>query len=93
MGLELGTSAISSPRGFYQLGDAAMTRFDDLSAETNESVVWVDGRQRGYVRLTLQRDGARADFVSVSTVESPDYALANLRSVGIRLKECSVFYT
>ena len=83
MGVELGTTAISSPRGFYQLGDAAMNRYDTLTAARNDSVVWTDGRFRGYVKLTLTRSDARAEFISVSTIDSRDYATIALRTARI----------
>ena len=49
----------------------------------NDSVVWADGRYRGYIRLTLNRDRARADYVAVSDVESTDYRLRVLRRADI----------
>ncbi len=92
MGVELGTSAISSPRGFYQLGPEATVRFDQLVMEQNDSVVWADGRYRGYVRLTLRRDRARADYVTVSDVESAIYRVRVLRSANIVRSEGTLSY-
>lgn len=83
MGVELGTSAVTSPRGFYQLGAEATVRFDQLTAEQNGSVEWMDGRYRGYVRLTLNRTDASAEFITVSDIESRNYAVRTLRSTKI----------
>ena len=93
MGLELGTTAVSSPRGYRELGPQATTRLDELLAQRNESVVWVDGRYRGYVRLSLNREQARADFITVTTIESELYATETLRSVRIEPRDGSLFYS
>lgn len=92
MGVELGTSAVSSPRGFYQLGDAATRRFDQLTIAQNDSVDWMDGRFRGYVRLSLNRDDASAEFIAVSNIESRNYALTTLRSSRIRRQDGTLRY-
>ncbi|MEO1582090.1 MAG: alkaline phosphatase D family protein, partial [Pseudomonadota bacterium] len=82
-GLELGTSGISSPRGLYELGDAANNRHDELLVETNDSVEWMDGRYRGFVKLTLEREKARAEFVGLSTIETRSFDTKVIRSVNI----------
>lgn len=92
MGVELGTTAITSPRGFYQLGEAATNRYDELVADNNDSVVWANGRFRGYIRLTLTRDSTRADFIAVSTIESTDYSVRTLRSATIRRRNGTLVY-
>ena len=91
-GLELGTSGITSPRGFAELGADATRRFDELVAETNESVDWVDGSQRGFIRLTLQPERARADFVAVSTIETRNFETRVMRSVDILRRDGSLDY-
>ncbi len=80
MGVELGTSAITSPRGLYQLGSKTTERFDELIVRQNESVEWMDGRFRGYIRLTLNERNATAEFVTISNIESYDYAVRTLRT-------------
>lgn len=92
MGVELGTSAVTSPRGFYELGDVTARRFDELTALRNSSVDWVDGSSRGYVRLTLGRERARADYIGISNIESRNYAVTPIRSVGIRHVDGSLDY-
>ncbi|MEL7312578.1 MAG: alkaline phosphatase D family protein [Pseudomonadota bacterium] len=84
MGLELGTSAITSPRGFSQLGQPATERFDQLTAEQNRSVDWVDGRNRGFIKLTLEHTHATADFVALSSIEDRRFTTEVVRSVDIR---------
>jgi len=92
MGVELGTSAVSSPRGFYALGPEATTRIDQLVAEQNDSVVWADGRYRGFIRLTLTPERARADYIRVSTIESQRFTTRTLRSVNIEPRDGSLVY-
>lgn len=93
MGVELGTTAITSPRGFYQLGESATVRYDELVAASNDSVVWANGQFRGYIRLTLSRESARADFIAVSTIESTDYSVRTLRSTTIRPRNGTLVYS
>ena len=83
MGLELGTSGITSPRGFSQLGAAATQRFDELTAERNDSVDWVDGGHRGYIKLTLEHAQATAQFVALSNIETRRFTTDVLRTVKI----------
>lgn len=92
MGVELGTSAITSPRGFSQLGMDAMERFDELNADYNDSVVWTDGSARGYIRLALNQSSARADFIAIRNIASRDYRVERLRQVTIRPSDSSLAY-
>jgi len=73
MGLELGTTGITSPRGLLSIGEEALERYDRLAAEANREVVWTDGRYRGFIRLEIDHDTARADYVTVTNIETPEY--------------------
>jgi len=92
MGVELGTGAITSPRGFHELGDEAMSRYDELVSRRNQSVVWTDGRQRGFIRVSLTPGRAVADYIALDNIASPDYSLRTLRSVGIRREGGTLVY-
>ncbi len=83
MGLELGTTGISSPRSLLALGGEGLKRFDELHAANNKEIVWSDGRHRGFIRLTIDHDGGHADFVTVSDVESRRYTTRTIHSVDI----------
>jgi len=83
MGLELGSTGISSPRSLLALGEDGLKRFDELMAEHNKEIVWTDGRHRGYIRLQIDHDGGRADFVTVSEVESRHYSTRTVKSLKI----------
>jgi len=73
MGVELGSTGISSPRSIMKLGEEAMNRYDKLNQQKNKEIVWSDGSHRGFIRLYVDHNGAHADFINVSTVESRDY--------------------
>ncbi len=83
MGVELGTTGITSPRGLLAAGAEALERYESLIAERNEELVWVNGRHNGYIRLDIDHDGARADYVVMSTIQSPDYDASILRTANI----------
>jgi alkaline phosphatase D len=83
MGLELGTSGITSPGPFDNLGEAAAAQVDAAIAAQNREVLWMHSRARGYLRLVLQRDRARVHFMGVDTVTSPDFRPYSVREVTI----------
>jgi alkaline phosphatase D len=83
MGVELGATGITAPRGLLEIGPEGLSRYDELSAERNKEVVWTEGRYRGFIRLEIDHDGAHADFVTVTNVESRDYDIQIVRSVDI----------
>ncbi len=83
MGVELGTTGISSPRFLLDYGIDATARWDELVTAHNREIVWAESRYRGYIRLAIEHDGARADYVIVNTVESRDYESRTLKSMHI----------
>lgn len=85
MGVELGTAGITSPGDFVETGWDAETaaRLDRLFEEQLDEVVWTDNMHQGYVRLDLTPTRARAAFVAVDTVLSPDYRARVLKSIRI----------
>ena len=83
MGVELGSTGITSPRGLLSLGEEGLQRYDQLAAEQNREVVWTEGRYRGFIRLTLNRDSAVADYITVTNILSRDYETQTIRSMAI----------
>jgi alkaline phosphatase D len=83
MGVELGSTGITSPRSLLDLGQEGLRRFDELNAERNKEVLWTEGRYRGFIRLEIDHDVAHADFVTVTNVESRDYDIQIVHSVDI----------
>lgn len=85
MGLELGTAGVTSPGDFVDSGwpqDLA-ERLDRIFEQALDEVVWTDNLHQGYVRVDLERNRARASFVAVDTVLSPDYRAFVLREAAI----------
>jgi len=83
MGIELGTTGITSPRSVLTLGIPGLTRFDRLIAEANKEIVWAEGRYRGFIRLDITHDGVHADFVTVTNVETREYETRIVNSMDI----------
>lgn len=92
MGVELGTAGISSPRSIMQLGSEIMKSYDELYTANNEEIIWSDGRHRGFIRLQINHKTARAQFVTVSNVESPNYNTQIIRSVDIVKEDGTLIY-
>jgi len=76
MGLELGTSGITSPGDFIESGFDPETaaKLDAAFAEHNPEVVWTDNLHQGYVRVVLTPNEGRASFVAMSNIRSQRYA-------------------
>jgi alkaline phosphatase D len=82
VGVELGTTGITSPR-FENLVPEAVHRYDRLMAQTNPEVIWCEGRYNGFIRLAIAQQGARADYVTVSNIESRDYETQVIRTARV----------
>lgn len=92
MGVELGTAGVTSPGDFLESGfDADLSaKLDKAFGDMIEDVLWTDNFHRGYVRVDLRRDAAQAEFVAMSTVESPRYKPRTLRRYAIAHSGMSV---
>lgn len=93
MGLELGTSGITSPGDFLAFEGEGAALVDQLLAEKNHEVEWTDGRHNGYVRLVLNPADAEVDYVAVSSVASPEYTLEVIRSLRIEHEQQTLRYS
>ena len=80
IGLELGTSGITSPGDFVESGFDPVTaaKLDAAFAEHNPEVVWTDNLHQGYVRLILTREEGRASFIAMSNILSQRYTAHNI---------------
>ena len=92
MGLELGTTGVSSPGDFAQFGADGGAILDKRLAQHNREVVWTDGRYNGYLRVTLEPGLGRADYLAVDTVRDTRYRLETLRSVALLPKAGQLRY-
>ena len=91
MGVEIGATGVTSPGSAAYLGERAEA-FARLLAETNEDVVWQGVGVNGYVDLTLDHEGGRADHVAVSTVLSEDYEARVVRSFALVRRDGTVTF-
>lgn len=92
MGVELGATGITSPRSMVSFGQEGLRRFDQLNAANNKEVVWTDGHYRGFIRLEIDHDGAHADYVTVTNVESRDYAVKIVHTAEIESRDGTLRY-
>ncbi len=83
MGVELGTAGITSPGDFENYGPKGAAAFDRLVAEHNHEVTWTDCTRRGFVKLVLTADSAKADYIVVDNVKTRQYGSYILHSVNI----------
>jgi alkaline phosphatase D len=70
--IELGTTSITSPSESDYFAAAGIDFAAAIRAR-NPHVKWSDGRNRGFLLLTLTRERARAEFMVVSTIQSAEY--------------------
>lgn len=92
MGVELGPTGLTSPRSILKLGQEGLRRFDELNAANNTEVVWTEGRYRGFIRLEIDHDGAHADFVTVTNIESRNYNTQIVHSADIESRGDTLRY-
>jgi alkaline phosphatase D len=92
MGTELGATGITSPRFLLDLGLDGTARWDELLEEHNKEIVWAESRYRGFIRLDITPDVARADYVIVTDVESRQYESRTVKSMNIIKKDGSLSY-
>ena len=91
--VELGSTGITSPRSLQELGDEGLSRWEELAVAANKEIVWVDGHYRGYIRLEITHDGAHADFVTVTNIETRDYETRIVHSMDIEHSDGTLRYT
>ena len=69
-GVELGTTAITSPGG----GDSLPAfPIGEVFAQANKEVVFCDQKAKGFLLLTLTPTEAKADLMAVSNITEPTY--------------------
>lgn len=83
MGVEFGTSGITSPGAGAIFGEAAFD-YSLLMRRDNEDVRYLDAVHNGYTTLELREDKGRVEFISMDTITSPQYT--PFRSAGFNLR-------
>ncbi|MGE3250773.1 MAG: alkaline phosphatase [Hyphomonadaceae bacterium] len=84
--IELGATSVTSPSPGDLFAQAGVDFAAGIRAR-NPNVVFNDQTKRGYLRLTLNRTRALAEFMAVSTVASPDYRVSVDRAFTIRAEQ------
>ena len=92
MGVELGTTGITSPGDFENYGPEGAAALDKLVSEHNREVVWTDCTNRGFVKLILTPESARAEYIIVNTVHSEQYRSIVLRKMEIVKRDNSLAF-
>lgn len=72
IGVELGATSITSPSAGDVFAPAGVDFTAGIAAR-NPDVVWNEQTKRGYLRLTLERERALAEFISVSSIASKSF--------------------
>ncbi len=93
MGVELGSTGITSPRSLLDLSDEGLAQWEKRMTAHNKEVVWAEGHYRGFIRLDITHAGAHADFVTVTNVESRDYETKIVHSIDIESTDETLRYT
>jgi len=89
MGVELGTSGVTSPGTAAYFGEAAID-YSKRLVEKNQDIIYHNLEIHGYMDLTLSQSEGRIDFVGVSTVLSPDYTASVVKSMPLVKSDNSV---
>jgi len=92
MGIELGTAAVTSPGSSSYFGAEAAS-YSKMLAARNPMVRYHDPFGKGYIDLSLDRDGAKADFVSVDNILTMEYTAQTRASFDIARKDGSLALT
>ncbi len=74
---EFGTTGITSP-GFSDMLPGVP--LNEALVARNPEVKFADSAAKGFVKLTLTKEKAVADFVTVSTIYKPEYEVKTLKS-------------
>ncbi|MGV6818923.1 MAG: alkaline phosphatase D family protein [Parvularcula sp.] len=72
MGVELGTTSITSPGSKKYLGDGAAD-YSLLIRKENRDIRFHDSASHGYILLDLEEDRGTVDYIAVSTITEPTY--------------------
>jgi phosphodiesterase/alkaline phosphatase D-like protein len=79
VGVELATSAVSSPSAFLAVPDVGLD-FGVLTEEANPHVLHHNAYDRGYIALTLTPETIRAELRRVDTVEARGFRAETYRA-------------
>jgi len=82
MGVELGTTGVTSPGAGTYFGESASDFSAKLNAK-NDDIIYHNLDHHGYIDLTLDRNKGQANFVSVDTIYKTEYKAFTSKSFTI----------
>jgi len=83
IGVELGATSITSPSAGDVLAPAGVDFAGGVMAR-NPNVKWNQQTKRGYLRLTLERERALAEFITVSSIASKNFRVEREAGFAVR---------
>ncbi|MEM8489318.1 MAG: alkaline phosphatase D family protein [Pseudomonadota bacterium] len=83
MGVELGTTGITSPGDFLEFGAAGAEFMDKALVATNPEILWTDCRHTGYLRLRLDQQGGLAEYMSCPLDRANKRSVKTIKSMQI----------
>lgn len=89
MGVELGTTGVTSPGASAVLGDGAFD-YSLLVRRENRDVRYHDPLHRGYIALSLDGDEGRVDYIGLDTILSPNYEASVTARFALRRQDGTV---
>lgn len=92
MGIELGTAGITSPGDFEDYGADTATLMDKLIAQHNPEVNWTDGQHRGFIKLSIKPEQAKAEFIAVDNILTEQYQVNRLKTLIIDKQDKTLNY-
>ncbi len=84
MGVEIGTTGVTSPGDFVDFGPKAAEALDRSLVRSNREILWTEGRTHGYVRIVLRPEWASVTYIGVSSIDSTQYKPKALRQLRLR---------
>jgi len=84
MGIEIGTSGVTSPGDFEPYGKAKAAELDKRVAEHNKEVLWTDCQHRGYVKVELTHEEGKASYIAMSQVDSNQFYASVLKTLSFK---------
>ena len=89
MGVELGTSSVSSETLASFMGDG-IKDYALLMTRSNSDVAYYNAEKSGYMELTLTPQKGQVSFIAVDTVETTDYRAFEIAKFDIKKKNGSL---
>ena len=72
VGIEIGAPSISSPNSVDTFGHN-INKIEEGFIEENKDLMWINGKNKGYVQLTISNKNIKVNYHYVSTVKSKNY--------------------